>query len=156
MDRLDENILMRLQQDARVTNRDLARAVGLSEAQCSRRVRDLFARGVVVACVAVLDPAQVGESFDAIVHVILSSSTAEAARRFEDSVVRVAAVVEVERVVGGADYRLRVVAPDTAGFQQVLEEDLAALPGVARLETWVSVRKIKSQFNRTLPQKRVK
>jgi Lrp/AsnC family transcriptional regulator, leucine-responsive regulatory protein len=59
-DEIDRRILSSLQEDARMTNVELAEAAGLSPAACLRRVRELQASGVIRRYVTLLDPKMLG------------------------------------------------------------------------------------------------
>ena len=56
LDPVDWRILARLQEDARITNVELARAVNLSPSACLNRVRNLEKSGIVSRHVTLLDP----------------------------------------------------------------------------------------------------
>ena len=68
----DLRILDLLQQDCRISNADLAGAVGMSASALWRRVRALEDTGVIERYGAVLDPEAMGLGFQAIVHVHLT------------------------------------------------------------------------------------
>ena len=60
LDTTDWKILGLLQDDARISNVDLAQAVGLSPSPCLSRVRALEERGFIRRYVTLLDPLRVG------------------------------------------------------------------------------------------------
>src|SRR3546814_10385058 len=60
LDAIDRRILSVLQENARISNVDLAGAVGVSPSPCWRRVRELEQVGVIARYVTLLEPASVG------------------------------------------------------------------------------------------------
>ncbi len=74
LDRIAWRILDRLQHDARVSNADLARDVGLSPSPCLRRVRELEQSGIIKDYVTLLEPADVGLPISVFVQVTLEQS----------------------------------------------------------------------------------
>ena len=72
MDSLDREILSALQEDGRISVTELASRVGLSLSACHRRVRELEQSGVIEQYRAVVSPAAVGLTFEAIVFVTIS------------------------------------------------------------------------------------
>ncbi|MGB7389514.1 MAG: winged helix-turn-helix transcriptional regulator, partial [Pseudomonas neustonica] len=60
LDRYDLKILAALQQDARISNQELAERIGLSPSPCSRRVKQLEDSGLIKKQVALLDPTMLG------------------------------------------------------------------------------------------------
>jgi Lrp/AsnC family transcriptional regulator, leucine-responsive regulatory protein len=119
MDQVDLAILRRLQLDARISNRDLASFVGLLEAQCSRRLKGPFERGVIVACVAVVDPAAVDLNLEIILHITLVSSGARETAQFKRAVMVLPFVTEVDRLLGASDYAVKVVAQNLTVFRSL-------------------------------------
>ena len=60
MDQLDAEIVRLLQADARQSNRELARALGVAPSTCLERVRSLTRRGVIEATQAAARPTSAG------------------------------------------------------------------------------------------------
>ena len=71
MDAIDLRILERLQQDARTSNVELARAVNLSPSPCLARVRALEKDGMIARYVTLLDPKKIGITVSVLVQVTL-------------------------------------------------------------------------------------
>ena len=55
LDRVDRRILDELQADARISNQDLAKRVGLSRAPCWRRLRRLEEEGFIASYATLLE-----------------------------------------------------------------------------------------------------
>ena len=104
LDELDLRILEQLQQDASLTNQDLAERVHASAPTCMRRVRRLTVSGVIQKQVALVDPAKVGTTLTAILEVTLDIQSAENLQQFEG-------VIALEAAVPCA----RASGPDSAG-----------------------------------------
>ncbi|CAL9506297.1 Lrp/AsnC family transcriptional regulator [Streptomyces sp. enrichment culture] len=133
MDDMDRKILAELQQDGRLTVTELAARVRLSVSPCHRRLRELERSGAISGYRAVVDPAAVGLTFEALVFVSMRQEDRETVREFEQAVSEVAEVLEAQRLFGEPDYLLRVVAADLSAYQRLYDERLATLPGVQRL-----------------------
>ena len=93
LDAADVRILRALQDDARLTNADLASKVGLSASPCWRRVRRLEERGAIRGYQAVIDRKVVGLGVLAFVRVQIDRHSDEDARRFEAEVATLPEVV---------------------------------------------------------------
>ena len=72
MDRIDDAILASLQKDGRISNKELAAAVGLAPSSCLERMRRLQERGVITGFRADVDPKAVGIGLQAFVFVRLA------------------------------------------------------------------------------------
>ena len=143
LDATDWRILKHLQGDARMTNVELARRVGISPPPCLRRVRALEEAGVLKAYFAVLDERLVGFEVAAFVMVGLIAQAEADLRAFEDRLLRWSLVREAHMLSGESDYILKCVAPDLTGFQDFILEELSAAPNVASVKTHLTIRRAK-------------
>ena len=82
LDRVDIAILQQLQQNARISNVDLAREVNLTASPCFNRVRALDASGVVRGHVTLLDTQRLGLRLNVFIQVSLEKQREDALSRF--------------------------------------------------------------------------
>jgi DNA-binding Lrp family transcriptional regulator len=120
LDDIDRQIPIELQENARISNIELAAAVGLSPSPCLRRVRALEKAGLIRGYVTLLDPVRLGLGVSIFVHVSLEKQVEEALETFEASVTSRPEIVECYLMTGDADYLLRVVVPDLPAYQRLL------------------------------------
>lgn len=130
LDESDFRILAALQTDASLTNRALAKLVGLSPAPCLRRTQRLEELGVVRGYVALVDREKVGLNVQALAFVTLENHKTGPARQFESVVQRRHEVLECLRLSGAFDYLLRVVVPSMAAYSAFLDQHLLSLAAV--------------------------
>ena len=86
LDKFDIAILTQLQQDARLTNAELAQRVGLSAAPCWRRVRALEQAGFIRGYRAEIDRHKIGLGVLAFVRLDADRSTGNLTRAMEDAI----------------------------------------------------------------------
>ena len=127
MDEIDLKILALLQEDAGLSNTDIADRVGLSATPCWRRIRQLEETGVIRRRVAVLDRAALNVGVTVFVQVRTNQHTPEWLARFAAAVEKIPEVVEFYRMAGDVDYLLRVVVPDIAAYDGVYKRLIAAI-----------------------------
>ena len=149
MDATDRKILAELEKDGRLTITDLAARVRLSISPCHRRLRDLERTGVIRGYRAIVDPAAVGLSFEALVFVTLRQEDRDTVASFEHALAAIPHVLQAQRLFGDPDYLLRVVTADLTAYQQLYDQQLAALPGVQRLTSTLVMKHVVS--DRPLP-----
>jgi Lrp/AsnC family leucine-responsive transcriptional regulator len=149
LDRLDRLILRALQRDGRLSNVDLARAVGLSPSPCLRRVKSLEERGYIRGYAAVLDPALLGRSLQVVVMVSLTDQRQETLKAFESAVAQLDDVMRCSLIAGDADYLLTVLVRDLDSYHRLFTERLGELPGVVSLRSLVTMKTVKD--TRALP-----
>ncbi|MBL8643723.1 MAG: Lrp/AsnC family transcriptional regulator [Rhodospirillaceae bacterium] len=142
IDRIDRKILNLLQTDARLSNKQLADKVGLSESACLRRVKLLEDSGIVARYVMLVNQDKAGKPDNVYVHITLENQSQQTLKKFEDAVSRMPEVMECFLMTGDFDYLLRIVTNGTADYERVHNEKLTKLPGVARVKSSFSVRTV--------------
>jgi DNA-binding Lrp family transcriptional regulator len=142
-DEIDRRILEALQENARVSNVELAERVGISPSPCWRRVRDLEQRGVISRYVTLLDPGSIGLPVSVVIQVSLEQQVEAALETFESAVAKWPEVMECYLMTGDADYMLRVVVADLAAYQRFLLDHLTRVPGVASIKSSFALKQVK-------------
>ncbi len=139
----DRRILALLQRDCRISNADLAAAVGMSPSACWRRVRALEEAGVIERYGAVANPRAMGLEFQAIVHVHLTRHDPDRIVEFNRAVEQRPEVQECYATTGQADYHMRVLCRDLEAYNRFLEDFLFRQPAVANAQTNMVLRTLK-------------
>jgi DNA-binding Lrp family transcriptional regulator len=140
LDATDKTLLRALQTDGRATNAELAKLAHVSESACLRRVKQLEQVGVIERYTAVISPAAVGLPLTVFVTISLTSQSRELLSAFEAAVAGVPEVLECHLMTGAADYLLRVAVADVDGLERLHSAKLTRLPGVARVNSSVTLR----------------
>jgi Lrp/AsnC family transcriptional regulator, leucine-responsive regulatory protein len=143
MDRIDRDILRQLQDNGRLSNLELAKAIGLSPTPTLRRVRALERQGAIRGYRAIVDPEAVQRSFQVLVWVDLVQGTREIIEAFEGALLEVPDVVEAQRLFGEPDYLLRVAVADADDYERLYTTRLAALPGVRKARSQIAMKTIR-------------
>ena len=152
LDAIDRRILRCLQENARISNVDLAREVGLSPSPCSRRVRELEEAGVVRRYATVVDPAAVGLPISVFVSVALDKQVEHNLEVFEAAIAELPEVMECYLMTGDHDYLLRVVARDIEAFRRFLMDHLTRIPGVSNIQSSFALNQVKYLAALPLPE----
>ena len=135
IDRTDIQLLSLLQNNARMSNKELASAVNLAPSSCWERVRQLQEEGVVRAYRAELNPRALGIGLKAMVAVRLDRHSLSEVEHFRDHLQRSPEVVAIYHVGGVNDYLLHVVAVDSDHLREVILKTFASRPEVVHMET---------------------
>ena len=137
----DRKILDILQNNARETQADIARAVGLAPSAVLERIRKLEARGIIRGYVTQLDPRALDQSMLAFVSVRSDHGPGD------DSVARSLAdspeVLEVHHVAGEDCYLVKVRARDAEHLGLLLRTRFGRIPGVTSTRTTIVLETIK-------------
>ena len=143
LDEIDYRILSRLQGNARISNSDLAREIGLSPSPCLRRVRDLEKSGAIKGYATLLEPSVVGLPVSVFVQVTLERQVEQALEDFERTVLARPEVMECYLMTGDADYLMRIVVADVTAYEKFLKEHLTRAPGVASINSSFALNQVK-------------
>jgi DNA-binding Lrp family transcriptional regulator len=144
VDRIDQAIIDQLQQDGRLTNQELAARVGLTPAPCLRRVRRLEAAGVITGYAATIDQAALGRGFEVLLQAEIATKELATVEAFEARVSAMDEVVELRRMFGLPDYLIRVRTADAAAYERWLTTRLLGDPAIARVDSRITMKLIKS------------
>ena len=142
IDSFDIRILEALQQDASLSNQQIADRVGLSPSPCSRRVRLLQEAGIIQRTVVRLAPDRLGLDLSVLIHIRMDRHTPERFDNFEKIVSGYPEVLECYLITGQeADYQLKIIVPNMEEYQKVLLEKITRIEGVIGVHSSFVLRK---------------
>lgn len=137
LDRIDFAILDELQNDARLSNKELAARVHLAPSSCLERVRRLRETGALGAARTEVADEALGIGVQALVHVQLTRHSRDLVTAFEAHVVEVEEVVAIYHMTGEHDFMLHVVVHDTDHLRDLLLDRFTTRAEVARVQTHI-------------------
>ena len=140
LDRIDLNILAYLQRNGRISNVDLAEAVGLSASPCLQRTKRLESAGYIVGYGAQLNLAKLGEVVMVFTEMTLNDHRRGDFARFEAAVATIDEIVECHLVSGGYDYLLKFVTRGISHYQAVIEAMLDRELGIEKYFSYIVIK----------------
>ncbi|MFG6200413.1 Lrp/AsnC family transcriptional regulator [Nonomuraea sp. JJY05] len=149
MDELDSEIVRLLQTDARQSNRELARQLGVAPSTCLERVRSLTRRGVIRGYHADIDPAALNRSVQAMVSVQVRPLSRAVINAFKSSAAGMPEVISVFVLAGGDDFLLHVAVQDLDHLHSFLLDRLSKRKEIVGFRTSV----IFQQVHNTVPER---
>lgn len=151
LDRTDIGILNSLQENARVTNADLARSVNLSPTPCFNRVKAMEELGLIKRQVTLLEPDMLGLHVNVFIHVSLEKQVEGALQRFEDAIADRPEVMECYLMSGDADYLIRVLVPNIQSLERFILDHLTKFPDVANIRSSFALKQVRYKTALPLP-----
>ena len=143
LDDIDKQIIALLQENARISNREIAKRVGLTASPTIERVKRLEREGVIKSYTAVLEKEKVGKGMTVFVKVTLSVHQMSLLDEFIDAIQGIPEILSCYHTTGQSDFFFFLVATDIADYEHLLRDKLTTLPDVQRLETTMVLRAIK-------------
>jgi DNA-binding Lrp family transcriptional regulator len=135
LDETDFEILRQLQNNARISNKDLAERIGLAPSTTLVRTRQLERAGIIRSYRAAIDPAALGIGLQALIAVRLREHTAADVAAFQDYVLGLPEVMRFYHVAGADDFLVHVGVRDSDALRDFAMSALTTRPEVAHLET---------------------
>jgi Lrp/AsnC family leucine-responsive transcriptional regulator len=145
LDRVDRQLLMALQQDARTSVAELARRVHLTPTPCQLRLDRLERDGYLDSFGARVNAERAGFNLLAYIAVTLDRVAPDIFERFHRAVQDVDEIEECHMTAGGFDYLLKIRARSMADFRRFLGVRLITLPGLQQTHSYFVMEVIKSQ-----------
>lgn len=141
IDDVDVKILVILQENARTTQADVAKAVGLAPSAVLERIRKLEAKGAIREYVAHIDPHLANRALLAFVAVKTNEYGPE--QPSAKALAKIPEVLEIHHVAGEDCFLLKVRAKDAEHLGQMLRTQIAAVPGVTSTRTTIVLETVK-------------
>src|SRR4051794_28845797 len=144
-ERLDDTsraIIEQLQADGRRPYASIGKAVGLSEAAVRQRVQKLIDSGIMQV-VAVTDPTQTGFARQAMIAISASGDVESVA----DQLAKIDEVVYIVVTAGSIDIIAEVVVRDDAHLLRLVNDQIRAIDGVTRTESFLYLKLVKQTYN---------
>jgi Lrp/AsnC family leucine-responsive transcriptional regulator len=151
LDETDLHILDLLQANARETQAEIARIVGLAPSAVLERMRKLEARGALRGYVAQVDPKAIGVGLLAFVSVRTEEFGPE--QRIAHALAELPEVLELHDVAGEDCYLIKVRARDAEHLGQLLRTRVARIPGVRSTRTTIVLDTVKETSRLPIPKR---
>ena len=119
MDATDFKIIELLQEDGRISMKDLGKIVGLTSPAVSERVKRLEESGVIKGYKAIVNPDKLGRVIKSFINISLPSENYQS---FIDYVKRDNRIVECHHITGDDCLLLKVIVPDMYALEQVIDK----------------------------------
>ncbi|MBU25559.1 MAG: ArsR family transcriptional regulator [Gammaproteobacteria bacterium] len=139
----DKAVLKVLQNNADITNADLAKQVELSPSACLTRVKNLKTHKIIRGIHAKLNADALGFNFHVFIYIRLSNQVKETLSYLEGAVKMNTKIQDCFRMTGEYDYVLRVLLKNTSELEYFLTHELSRIPDIASIRTEVAMKCVK-------------
>ena len=146
LDKVDLEILRTLQDDGRLTMRELASRVSLSSTPVFERLKRLEANGYIMKYMAVLDAEKLHRGFTVFCNVKLRRLNTEIAMDFTERIMNIPEVTECYNTSGNFDYMLKINASDMKTYQEFLINTLGTIDSLGSIESTFAMDTVKHVY----------
>ncbi|WP_420385247.1 Lrp/AsnC family transcriptional regulator [Roseivirga sp.] len=152
LDKIDRKILDILQSNAKITNAQLSKEIGLSPAPTLERVKKLENSGIIKSYHAKLDTDKIGMGVSTFVYATLKGHNKHNIEIFLDAINKIDEVIECHHVTGSGDFVLKIIAKDIASYQQLMLEKVSDISVVDNLQSMVILSTFKDSKVMPIPE----
>lgn len=152
LDEIDRKILEILQSNAKITNAQLSKDIGLSPAPTLERVKKLETSGIIRSYHAKLDTEKIGLGVHTFVQVTLKGHNKKNIDSFLSEINQIPEVIECHHITGSGDFILKVISKDITSYQRLMLEKVSEIEVVDSLQSMVILSTFKDSKVMPVPQ----
>jgi DNA-binding Lrp family transcriptional regulator len=143
MDQIDKNILMQLQNNAKLQTKEIANNVNLSLTPTYDRIRKLEQKEIITSYVALVDRAKIGKHIMAYCQISLTQHSKTLADAFRNHIQDMDEVMECYKVSGNYDFLLKVVVENVAELHKFINDKLSTVEGISTMHNALVLEEVK-------------
>jgi len=143
MDRIDREILMQLQEDAKRNTKEISSLIGLSITPTYERIKKLEQSKVIKSYVAILDKTKIDKNVIAFCQITLSKHQKKLINNFKEEMLSFTEIMECHHVSGNFDFLLKVSLRDINEFHQFINEKLSLVGGISTIQSSFVMNSVK-------------
>jgi Lrp/AsnC family leucine-responsive transcriptional regulator len=144
MDTIDKKLLFLLQNDCKITTKELSVKLNLSVTAVYERIKKLEREGIIQNYVALINRSKVNKAFVVFCHIKLIQHTREFLTKFESQVVKLSEILECHHVSGDYDYILKIAVRDMEEYREFLVTKLTTLEHIGSTHSTFMISEVKS------------
>jgi Lrp/AsnC family leucine-responsive transcriptional regulator len=146
LDKVDLQILRTLQENARLTTKELAAQVSLSSTPVFERLKRLEREGYIKKYIAVLDADKLNQGFVVFCNVKLRRMNKDIAMEFTRIIQNIPEVTDCYNISGSYDYLLKIHAPNMKYYQEFIINVLGTIDSLGSLESMFVMDEVKHDY----------
>lgn len=150
IDEIDLKILRALQNNAKLSNQELADRIALSPSACLRRVNLLENNGYINGYQTVINASKLGYNIEAFIAISLDKVTESTHNQFEIEIGQLEEVLNSYIITGETNYILHVRTKSFDDFSNFITYKLNKVAGISKFQSHLVLKKLKEQ-NQSLP-----
>ncbi|MGB3618618.1 MAG: Lrp/AsnC family transcriptional regulator [Catalinimonas sp.] len=151
-DQIDRKILQILQKNAKITNAQLSKEIGLSPAPTLERVKKLENSGVIMSYHAKLNLHEIGLGVTTFVQVTLVGHKKQFIEGFVSQINAIPEVIECHHITGQGDFLLKIVASDIPRYQQLMLEHISEIDEIDSMVSIIILQTFKDSRGVPVPE----
>lgn len=151
LDSTDLQILEQMQSNARISNAELARELGMAPSAVLERVKKLEQKKVITQYTACINPAAVQQKLLAFIF-IRSSEGFTCSSNTAGALAEIPEIQEVHHIAGEDCFLVKIRTTDAASLMELMRNSLQKIPNIASTKTTIVLETVKEQQQLVIPK----
>lgn len=147
LDKIDKEILNLIQDNSKITVKEIASKLHKSMNPIYDRVKALEASGIIKQYTAIIDKNKLGNYLIAFTNVQLKEHAEEMIKKFEHNIQKLEEVMECYHMTGHYDYLLKVIVEDMSQYQDFIVNKLAKIENIGTVQSNFMMTEVKYKTN---------
>ncbi len=144
LDATDKKLLTLLQNDAKLTTKQLAHHLGLTLTPVFERIKRLEKQGAISKYVAILNKEKIGRKLIAFCNVSIKEHSREFIHNFESQIIDFPEVMECYHIAGMYDYMLKINTRDMDSYHDFIYNKLATIENIGNVRSSFVMNELKN------------
>ncbi|HEY9000941.1 MAG TPA: Lrp/AsnC family transcriptional regulator [Mucilaginibacter sp.] len=150
LDKVDLNILRLMQENARISNADMARELGMAPSGVLERVKKLEQKGVIQQYTARINPAALQQKM--LAFIFMKASDGPGCTDTAEALAKIPEVQEVHHIAGDDCYLVKVRTYDSSTLVHLMRNSFSQIPNILSTRTTIVLETVKEQQQLVIPE----
>jgi len=151
LDKIDLSILRLMQENARISNADMARELNMAPSGVLERVKKLEHKNVILQYTARLNPAPLQQKL--LAFVFMKAADGLGCSTTGKELAKIPEVQEVHSIAGEDCYLVKIRTADSASLMDLMRNQLSKIPNILSTRTIIVLETVKEQQQINIPEK---
>ena len=151
LDKTDHLILRLMQENARISNADLARELGMAPSGVLERVKKLEQKNVIQQYTARINPDALQQKL--LAFIFMKAADGPGNNPTAQELAKIPEVQEVHHIAGDDCYLIKVRTYDSASLMQLMRNNFGKIPNIMSTRTTIVLETVKEQQQLVIPEK---
>lgn len=152
LDYKNRHILELLQQNSKLSVKEIASHIKLSFTPTYERIKNLEEAGIIKKYVALVDKRKVGLNVTAFCNITLKEQSKKTLMEFENAIKDIPEVTEIISVSGNYDYMVKILATDIESYNTFVINTIANLPNIGLYHSNIILSEVKNETAIKIPE----
>ena len=150
LDKIDLNILRLMQDNARISNADMARELGMAPSGILERVKKLEQKGVIQQYTTRINPVALQQKM--LAYIFMKASDGPGCNDTAQALAKIPEVQEVHHIAGDDCYLVKIRTYDSASLVSLMRNQFSQIPNLLSTRTTIVLETVKEQQQLVIPE----